>query len=217
MAADACQAHAETYMGLVEIGAGLVPAGGGCLRMVERWTDDASQVEGVSTLPFIGAASLNIAMAKVSTGAHEAQRLRYLRSTDGISLNREHLLYNAKYRAIGLARSGYRPPLPKRIKAAGMDVAHTIGMRVWSMVEGGFATPHDAFISKKIAHPLRRELRRRRRGRRAGTSSISKRETFSLCAARRRAARAWRASSRTTSPFGTDSELRYASWHFHSM
>src|SRR4029078_4435848 len=85
MAADACQAHAETYMGLVEVGVGLVPAGGGCLRMVERFTDDAAKIKGVDLLPFIGEASLNVAMAKVATSAEEAKKLRYLRPSDGIS------------------------------------------------------------------------------------------------------------------------------------
>ncbi|MCK6549119.1 3-hydroxyacyl-CoA dehydrogenase NAD-binding domain-containing protein [Myxococcota bacterium] len=152
MGADACQAHAETYMGLVEVGVGLVPGGGGCLRMVERWTEDAGKVEGSELLPFVGQASLNIAMAKVATGGEEAKRLRYLLPTDGISLNRDHLLYEAKQRALGMARAGYRPPRPRILKAAGLDAAKTIGIRVWGMVEGGFASAHDALIAKKVAH-----------------------------------------------------------------
>lgn len=154
MAADACQAHAETYIGLVEVGAGLIPAGGGCLRMVERWTGDAQQVDGVDLLQFVGQGSLNIAMAKVATGAEEGKRLRYLAPTDGISLNRSHLLYEAKQRALGMARSGYRPPLPRVIKAAGLDAEKTISMRIWGMVEGGFASAHDAVIAKKVLHIL---------------------------------------------------------------
>src|SRR5262249_14099892 len=68
MGSAACQAFAETYMGLVEVGVGLVPGGGGCLRVVERWTEDVMNVEGADLLPFVGQGSLNIAMAKVSTG-----------------------------------------------------------------------------------------------------------------------------------------------------
>jgi 3-hydroxyacyl-CoA dehydrogenase len=154
MAADACQAHAETYIGLVEVGAGLVPGGGGCLRMVERWTQDAQQVDGVDLLQFVGQGSLNIAMAKVSTGAEEGKRLRYLLPTDGISMNRSHLLYEAKQRALGMARAGYRPPRPRVIKAAGFDAEKTIAMRIWSMVEGGYASAHDALIAKKVLHIL---------------------------------------------------------------
>jgi 3-hydroxyacyl-CoA dehydrogenase len=152
MATDACQAHAETYMGLVEVGVGLIPAGGGCLRMVERWTESAQEVEGADLLPFIAGASLNIALAKVSTGAEEAKRLRFLRTSDGISLNQDHLLYHAKHRALSMARAGYLPPRPRTIKAAGLDAAKTIGQRVWGMVESGFASAHDALIAKKVAH-----------------------------------------------------------------
>jgi len=154
MAADACQAHAETYMGLVEVGVGLIPAGGGCLRMVERYTSDLLGVAGVDLLPFIGQASLNIAMAKVATGAEEAKSLKYLRATDGVSLNVSRLLFEAKQRALGLAGAGYRPPLPPLLPAAGYDAEKTIGARIWAMVEGGFASPHDALIANKVAHIL---------------------------------------------------------------
>ncbi len=154
MAADACEAHAETYMGLVEVGAGLVPAGGGCLRMVERWIGPVADVKEVDPLPLIGQASLNIATAKVATGAEEARLLRYLLSSDGISLNRDRLLFHAKNRALGLARAGYRPPRPQFLSAVGLDAAETIGMRVWSMQEGGFASEHDALIARKLAHIL---------------------------------------------------------------
>ncbi len=154
MAADACQAQAETYMGLVEVGVGLIPAGGGCLRMVERYTGESSGVSGVDLLPFIGQASLNIAMAKVATSAEEAKALKYLRQTDGISLSSGRQLFEAKQRALGLAGAGYRPPLPPLLAAAGYDAEKTIGARVWGMVEGGFASAHDALIANKVAHIL---------------------------------------------------------------
>jgi 3-hydroxyacyl-CoA dehydrogenase len=154
MAADACQAHAETYMGLVEVGVGLTPAGGGCLRMVERYTTELNGVSGVDLLPFIGQASLNIAMAKVATSAEEAKSLKYLRHTDGISLNSSRQLFEAKQRALGLAGAGYRPPLPPLLPAAGYDAEKTIGARIWGMVEGGFASVHDALIANKVAHIL---------------------------------------------------------------
>ncbi len=154
MACDAAQAHAETYMGLVEVGVGLVPAGGGCLRVVERFTHDITKIDGMDTLLALGEGSLNIAMAKVGTGAEEARRLRYLRDDDGISLNRDFLLYEAKARALGMAKSGYRPKRPLRLKAAGVDAAKTIEARIWGLVEGGFASDHDALIARKIAHIL---------------------------------------------------------------
>ena len=154
MAADACQASAETYMGLVEVGVGLIPAGGGCLRMVERWTGPVQDVNGADLLPFIGNASLQIATAKVATGAEEAKRLRYLQPTDGVSLHRDYLLYEAKQRALGMARAGYRTPQPKIIKAAGIDAYKTISVNVWTMTEGGYASEHDAKISNHIARIL---------------------------------------------------------------
>src|SRR5690606_23378716 len=80
--------------------------------------------------------------------------LRYLRQTDGVSLSKDQLLYHAKQRALGMARAGYRPQLPPQFKAAGYDAAKTIGIRVWSMVEGGYATEHDALIANKVAHIL---------------------------------------------------------------
>jgi 3-hydroxyacyl-CoA dehydrogenase len=141
-------------MGLVEVGVGLIPAGGGCLRMVERYTSELSSVSGVDLLPFIGQASLNIAMAKVATSAEEAKSLKYLRPQDGISLNPARLLFEAKQRALGLAGAGYRPPLPPLLPAAGYDAEKTIGARIWAMVEGGFASAHDALIANKVAHVL---------------------------------------------------------------
>lgn len=154
MASAATQAHAETYMGLVEVGVGLLPAGCGCLRLLERFTAPVADIPTVDLLPLVAEASLNIAMAKTSTSAAEARGLRYLRPADGISLNRDFLLYEAKQRAIGLAESGYRAPVPGLLRAAGYDAAQTIGIRVWSMVQGKFASEHDALIAKKIAHVL---------------------------------------------------------------
>jgi 3-hydroxyacyl-CoA dehydrogenase len=153
MAATARQAHAETYMGLVEVGVGLIPAGGGCVRMVERYSAGLAPL-GVDLLPLIGQASLNIATAKVATSADEAKTLRYLLPTDGVSLNSARLLYEAKQRALGLARAGYRPPLPPLLPAAGYDAARTISARVWGMVEGGYASEHDALIANKVAFVL---------------------------------------------------------------
>jgi 3-hydroxyacyl-CoA dehydrogenase len=154
MAADALQAHAETYMGLVELGVGLIPAGGGCLRMVERFTEPLASIDGADLLPAIGQASLNIALAKVSTSAEEARSLRYLLPSDGVTLNRAHLLHDAKQRALGLAHSGYRPPRPRLLRAAGQDAAATIGARIWGMVEGRHASPYDAHLARKVAYVL---------------------------------------------------------------
>jgi 3-hydroxyacyl-CoA dehydrogenase len=154
MAADVCQAHAETYMGLVELGVGLIPAGGGCLRMVERHTGHLEGVEGADLLPLIGQASLTVALARVSTSADEARQLRFLQPEDGISLNRSHQLYHAKQRALGLARAGYRPPRPRMLSAAGRDASATLGARIWGLVEAGKASAHDGLLANKLANVL---------------------------------------------------------------
>ena len=141
-------------MGLVEAGVGLVPSGGGCLRLLERTTADARLIDGVDLLPAVGAASLQVATAKVSAGAHDARRLFYLRQTDGISLNRAHLVAHAKARALGLADAGYTPPVPPVLRAAGADAEATIKMRVWAMTEGHHASAHDGKVAGHIARIL---------------------------------------------------------------
>ncbi|MEO8177506.1 MAG: 3-hydroxyacyl-CoA dehydrogenase/enoyl-CoA hydratase family protein [Deltaproteobacteria bacterium] len=154
MAADLCQAHAETYMGLVELGVGLIPAGSGCLRMVERHTGHLQGVEGADLLPLIGQASMTVALAKVSTSAEEAKQMRLLQPQDGISLHRSHQLYHAKQRALGLARAGYRPPRPRVLYAAGRDAAATLGARIWGLVESGRASMYDGVLASQLAQVL---------------------------------------------------------------
>ena len=88
---------------MVEVGVGLVPAGGGCLRTVERYTDGLRGIPGIDPLKFLGVGMLNIATAKVGTGAEETRKYRYLRPDDGMCLNRDHLIYEAKHKAIGMA------------------------------------------------------------------------------------------------------------------
>lgn len=154
LACDARQAHAESYMGLVEAGVGLIPGGGGCMRLLDRATQAARLVENVDLLPFVGAASLQVATARVSTSAEEARRLFYLGEADGITLDRASLLGDAKGRALGLALAGYRPPVPASLRAAGVDAAATLRMRIWSMVEGKHVSAHDALVAGKAAHVL---------------------------------------------------------------
>jgi 3-hydroxyacyl-CoA dehydrogenase len=154
MSCHASEAFAETYMGLVEAGVGVIPAGTGCLRMVQRWTGDVTKIEGVDLLPLIAEAFMNIATARVSTGGEEAKRYRYLNATDGITLNRDRLLHNAKQRALGMARAGFRPPRPGVLRAAGFDMSRTLMSSAWGMAEAGFATEYDAHIAYKVAHVL---------------------------------------------------------------
>jgi len=77
--------------------------------------------------------------------------MKYLRPTDGVSLNRNHLLRHAKARALGMAAAGYRPPRPPMLRAAGYDAAKTIAVRAWGLREGNYATDYDVVVAKKVA------------------------------------------------------------------
>jgi 3-hydroxyacyl-CoA dehydrogenase len=147
---DAINAHAETYMGLVEIGVGLLPAGGGtkemairAIRLAERFETDAS--------PFIFNNFQNIAMAKVSMGADELFGMGYLDEGDAISMSVDRLIADAKQKVIALARN-YRPGRPEEsLKAPGRSVAASIKSQLWNMQMGGFITPYEAEMGGIIA------------------------------------------------------------------
>ena len=87
-------------------------------------------------------------------GGEEAKRYRHLARTDGITLNRDRLLYHAKQRALGMARAGFRPPRPLTLRAAGYDIGRELMSSAWGLAQGGFATAYDAHIANKVAHVL---------------------------------------------------------------
>lgn len=151
LAADACQALEEVYLGLVEVGVGLVPAGGGCLAMVERWSEGLDGVRGVDPVPFLVQAAEQLALSRVSNGSREAQRLRYLRPTDGVTRHREHLLPHAMHRALGMARSGYRPPGTRSFRAAGREAAERIEERLREQTAAGKLDEYGAWVASQVA------------------------------------------------------------------
>ncbi|BAI80927.1 3-hydroxyacyl-CoA dehydrogenase/enoyl-CoA hydratase [Deferribacter desulfuricans SSM1] len=148
--ADARVAHAETYMGLVEIGVGLLPAGGGtkemairAIKLAERYNTDVS--------PFIFKNFMNIAMAKVSMGAYELFDLGYLTDGDSVTMNIDNLIYDAKMKVLDLAQN-YRPKTPlKNLKAPGKSVAASIKSQLWNMKMGGFITEYEEYLGSVIA------------------------------------------------------------------
>lgn len=150
------QAHAELYMGLVEIGVGVLPAGGGCKESVCRLLSGIpGDMKGVSRMPMLQKAFENIATAKVSRSAEEARSLGYLRLQDNITLNRDRVLYDAKQTALGLFRAGYRPPVaPDWLIMPGPDGAALFLAGLEQFGAGGFATPHDVVAGKQIAKVL---------------------------------------------------------------
>jgi 3-hydroxyacyl-CoA dehydrogenase len=162
------QAHAETYIGLVEAGVGLIPAGGGTKEMLLRALDQASAIappdpkdppSRFAQSAEVGTALKRvfetIALAKVSTSAAEARPLGMLASADRITLNRERLLLDAKAQALTLAEAGYTAPLPRtQIPAPGAGALATLETGVFLMGEAGFASEHDQKVARWAAYIL---------------------------------------------------------------
>lgn len=151
MGADVTRCHAETYMGLVEVGVGLIPAGGGCWALLERFCGHLPDDPSIDPMPFIRQAFTTVAMAKVSTGAEDARRLGFLRDQDRVSFDRDLLLHDAKQTVLGLSRAGYRQPRPKKLRLPGPSGAATIRWAVEDMRTGKQITEHEAKIASKLA------------------------------------------------------------------
>jgi 3-hydroxyacyl-CoA dehydrogenase len=150
--ADRVQAAAETYMGLVEVGVGLIPAGGGTKEMLVR-AMDALPTPQSDPLPFVQKAFETIALAKVSASGPDARRLGYLASTDGFTMNRERLIADAKARALERVRSGYVKPAPRTaIPVGGASLGAALKLGVHLAWRSGRASDHDALIGRKLAH-----------------------------------------------------------------
>jgi len=155
------QTHAELYMGLVEVGVGLLPAGGGCKEMLLRALDAASAVrkdgrgESVEVMEALKRTFETIAMGKVSTSALEARGYGFLSAGDHVTMNRERVLSDAKARALELARTGYRAPAPRAdIPAPGESVLATLKLGVHLMREGEYISDHEVKIGNKVAEVL---------------------------------------------------------------
>jgi 3-hydroxyacyl-CoA dehydrogenase len=150
MSGDRTCALAETYMGLVEVGVGLVPAGGGHVLMLDRVLEGVEEPV-LSNLPYIRKAFETIAMAKVGTSAEEARELKYLRPCDHVELNRDQQLWTAKRMAIALDEEGYRTPLPRTYALPGRDGIGTIKMLLHNLKLTHFISSHDERIATHIA------------------------------------------------------------------
>jgi 3-hydroxyacyl-CoA dehydrogenase len=142
---------AETYMGLVEVGVGLIPAGGGTKEMLLRCTEGIPPGVDADLLPFVRQAFETVAMAKVGTSAKEAQKLGYMRSTDKMTINRDYLIHDAKKTVLDLVREGYRPPRKKNIKVMGERGYALLQMGLFYMREGGYISEYDEHVAKKVA------------------------------------------------------------------
>lgn len=144
------QAAAESYIGLVEVGVGLIPAAGGCTEMMRRATAALDEGDDVTkqTLEVFE----RIGMAKVASSAAEAKEWNYLRPTDDITMNRDRLLAEAKKAAQALALAGYEVQEPKPILVGGRGVRAALDLRLWTMRQALWASDYDVLVGKRLAN-----------------------------------------------------------------
>ena len=151
LACDSIQAHSESYIGLVEVGVGLVPAWGGCKEMITRWNGDPNLPKG----PMASIVKIfeNIGTAKVASSAQEAKSLKFLNLDDGITMNRSRLLHDAKEKCLSLVEN-YKAPLTKEHNLPGPSGKATLDLAVKDLVKAGHATPHDVAVTDYLAYIL---------------------------------------------------------------
>lgn len=155
------QPHAELYMGLVEVGVGLLPGGGGCKEMLLRAVATAASIrpdgrsESVELMEAMKKTFETIATAKVATSANEARGDGFLSDSDRITMNRDRVLSDAKTRAIELVKAGYEPPVMRTdIPAPGENILAALKMGVYLMRQGNFISDHEQKLGNKIAEVL---------------------------------------------------------------
>ena len=149
--ADAVQAHAETYIGLVECGVGLIPGWGGCGEMLARWRAEPKLPRG--PMPAPAKVFEGISTADVSKSAHQAMEKKFLRQTDGISMNRDRLLADAKQRALSMV-DGYTPPKPPEFVLPGPSGRAGLYAAAEGFHRRGIATDHDLVVADALAEVL---------------------------------------------------------------
>ncbi len=148
---SAVQAHAESYIGLVECGVGLVPGWGGCKEMLARWSASDQLPKG--PMPAVAKVFETVSVATVSKSAAEAKELLFLRPTDGITMNRSRLLADAKAKALKLAVR-YKPPKPPEFTLPGPAGKTALSLAVDSFRKRGIATKHDVVVAGALADVL---------------------------------------------------------------
>lgn len=147
-------AHAELYMGLVETGAGVIPAGGGTKEILRRLVNPAMRIKDVQALPFLQHAFEQIALAKVSGSADEARQFGFLSQVDRVVMNRGQVLHEAKKEVLYMAEAGFSAPIKEKIFAAGRDALAALQVGVYMMAEAKFITEYEKVIAGKLAHVL---------------------------------------------------------------
>jgi 3-hydroxyacyl-CoA dehydrogenase len=156
------QAAAEAYLGLVEAGVGLIPGGGGSKEMLIRANEHAAGGEDLDLFHALKPVFETIAMAKVGTSAEEGRELGYLRREDGVSMNRDRLVADAKEAALALVRGGYKPLAASwqegaqttQIKVLGEQFLTAAKLAIHMLLRGGYASEYDAHVGRKLANIL---------------------------------------------------------------
>lgn len=154
MPAARIQASAETYIGLVEVGVGLIPGGGGNKELYRRLLERMSKGVNFDLQQVANRTFEMISMATVSTSAHEAQEYGFLSADDGISFNSDHLLHDAKQQVIHLYEQGYRAPQRKKLPVVGETGYATMMMAAKSMQYSGYVSEYDVHIASKLAYVI---------------------------------------------------------------
>jgi 3-hydroxyacyl-CoA dehydrogenase len=147
-------AAGDTFMGQVEIGMGLIPGAGGNKELLIRMTEGLREDTKVDRLPYVQKAFEAIAMATVSSSAHHAKELGFLRATDKITVNQDYLLHDAKNTVLAMVLEGFETPRPKMIKVLGEYGVATFKVGVQNMLWGGYITEHDQKVAGEIAFVL---------------------------------------------------------------
>jgi len=152
LGADKIVAHAELYMGLVEIGVGLLPSGGGCLNLWKKFVQTIPEtVIDIDLAKFFVPVFMSIALAQVSTSAAEARISGFLGPKDRIVFNRDYLIGEAKKEVLKMVDEGYAPPIKQPIKVLGQAAQGMIEVEIFNMLKGNFISEYDAFLAKRIA------------------------------------------------------------------
>ena len=155
LAADRIVADAETYIGLVEVGIGVIPGWGGCKEMVRRHVSPHMNATNVNPTPYLRKVFETVGFAKVSTSGEEARELGFLAPTDRVVLNSDHRIAEAKQSVLAMNDAGYRAPNVKgNVYAAGRDVVAAVNVEIYGMIQAGYISEYDGVVARKLGYVL---------------------------------------------------------------
>jgi 3-hydroxyacyl-CoA dehydrogenase len=155
MHASRVVAAAELYIGMVEFGAGVIPAGGGTKEMLRRIVNPAMKTQSTEALPFLQRVFEQIGLAKVATSAEEARQMGILGISDRIVMNKQLLIAEAKKEVLHMVATGYHPPIPEKIyAAAGRDALGALRVAIHMMKKGKYITEYESLMAGKLAYVM---------------------------------------------------------------